>query len=185
MAPPAVAAPPPTTSMVCARQGRLRQRYEGCYRLVSGCIPYMLREEGGEESGCQDVLGRLQVLMISTPKRGDLIFPKGGWEDDESIDEAACREAFEEAGVKGVISSIIYAHASCMTGGARGLSAVTCLDFSLMPSECIGYGRMFMGCFHASHCGMWRAEWSRLSGKQLRKVKCSSSHRPLIAIYFF
>ena len=36
----------------------------------------MLKEEGGEESGCQDVLGRLQVLMISTPKRGDLIFPK-------------------------------------------------------------------------------------------------------------
>jgi len=29
---------------------------------------------------------------------------QGGWEDDESIDEAACREAFEEAGVKGVIS---------------------------------------------------------------------------------
>ncbi|PVH34328.1 hypothetical protein PAHAL_8G196000 [Panicum hallii] len=102
MAPPAVAAPT-TTAMVCARQGRLRQRYEGCYRLVSGCIPYMLKEEDGESS-CQDVLGRLQVLMISTPKRGDLIFPKGGWEDDESIDEAACREAFEEAGVKGIIS---------------------------------------------------------------------------------
>ncbi|KAG2562426.1 hypothetical protein PVAP13_8KG261903 [Panicum virgatum] len=104
MAPPAVAAAP-TTTMVCARQGRLRQRYEGCYRLVSGCIPYMLKEEGGESSSCQDVLGRLQVLMISTLKRGDLIFPKGGWEDDESIDEAACREAFEEAGVKGVISA--------------------------------------------------------------------------------
>jgi 8-oxo-dGTP pyrophosphatase MutT (NUDIX family) len=29
---------------------------------------------------------------------------QGGWEDDESIDEAACREAFEEAGVKGIIS---------------------------------------------------------------------------------
>jgi diphosphoinositol-polyphosphate diphosphatase len=39
------------------------------------CIPYMLKEEDGESS-CQDVLGRLQVLMISTPKRGDLIFPK-------------------------------------------------------------------------------------------------------------
>lgn len=29
---------------------------------------------------------------------------QGGWEDDESIGEAACREAFEEAGVKGVLS---------------------------------------------------------------------------------
>jgi len=33
-----------------------------------------------------------------------LLLDQGGWEDDESIDEAACREAFEEAGVKGIIS---------------------------------------------------------------------------------
>ncbi|KAG8089913.1 hypothetical protein GUJ93_ZPchr0011g28468 [Zizania palustris] len=90
-------APAPAVNVACARQGRLRQRYEGCYRLVSGCIPYMIKEDGKNSSS-------LQVLMISTPKRSDLIFPKGGWEDDESIDEAACREAFEEAGVKGIIS---------------------------------------------------------------------------------
>uniref|UniRef100_A0A0D9XSN9 Nudix hydrolase domain-containing protein n=2 Tax=Leersia perrieri TaxID=77586 RepID=A0A0D9XSN9_9ORYZ len=97
---------PPARNMACARQGRLRQRYEGCYRLVSGCIPYMIKDVGENNSSMQDdhVLDRLQVLMISTPKRRDLIFPKGGWEDDESIEEAACREAFEEAGVKGVIS---------------------------------------------------------------------------------
>ncbi|KAJ1275718.1 hypothetical protein BS78_05G157500 [Paspalum vaginatum] len=108
MAPPAAAAASSSSSMatmVCARQGRLRQRYEGCYRLVSGCIPYMFKGGDDGEKSCQDVLGRLQVLMISTPKRSDLIFPKGGWEDDESIDEAACREAFEEAGVKGIISA--------------------------------------------------------------------------------
>nr|CAD1820505.1 unnamed protein product [Ananas comosus var. bracteatus] len=34
----------------------------------------------------------------------DLVFPKGGWEDDETVAEAACREALEEAGVKGIIS---------------------------------------------------------------------------------
>jgi 8-oxo-dGTP pyrophosphatase MutT (NUDIX family) len=28
-------------------------------------------------------------------------FHKGGWETDESAEEAACREAFEEAGVQG------------------------------------------------------------------------------------
>uniref|UniRef100_A0A0E0BJR3 Nudix hydrolase domain-containing protein n=1 Tax=Oryza glumipatula TaxID=40148 RepID=A0A0E0BJR3_9ORYZ len=99
---------PPAMNMACARQGRLRQRYEGCYRLVSGCIPYMIKEDGeNSSSSLQDddhVLERLQVLMISTPKRSDLIFPKGGWEDDESVGEAACREAFEEAGVKGVLS---------------------------------------------------------------------------------
>ncbi|XP_006662968.1 nudix hydrolase 13, mitochondrial-like isoform X2 [Oryza brachyantha] len=97
---------PPAMNMGCARQGRLRQRYEGCYRLVSGCIPYMIKEDGENSSSHDDhhVLDRVQVLMISTPKRSDLIFPKGGWEDDESIDEAACREAFEEAGVRGVLS---------------------------------------------------------------------------------
>ncbi|OAY76334.1 Nudix hydrolase 12, mitochondrial [Ananas comosus] len=42
--------------------------------------------------------------MISTPNRTDLVFPKGGWEDDETVAEAACREALEEAGVKGIIS---------------------------------------------------------------------------------
>lgn len=28
---------------------------------------------------------------------------QGGWEDDESVTEAACREALEEAGVKGIL----------------------------------------------------------------------------------
>lgn len=74
----------------------------------------------------------LLVLMISSPSRDDLVFPKvsiflficnvlkallrsnseprntffcdqGGWEDDETMSEAACREAWEEAGVKGVL----------------------------------------------------------------------------------
>ncbi|KAJ3671794.1 hypothetical protein LUZ60_007873 [Juncus effusus] len=33
----------------------------------------------------------------------DFIFPKGGWENDETVTEAACREALEEAGVKGIL----------------------------------------------------------------------------------
>lgn len=28
---------------------------------------------------------------------------QGGWEDDETVTEAACREALEEAGVKGIL----------------------------------------------------------------------------------
>lgn len=42
--------------------------------------------------------------MISTANRHNLVFPKGGWEDDEDIKDAACREALEEAGVKGILS---------------------------------------------------------------------------------
>nr|GEX39866.1 NUDIX hydrolase 12, mitochondrial-like [Tanacetum cinerariifolium] len=45
----------------------------------------------------------IEVLMVSSPNRDDMVFPKGGWESDETVEEAACREALEEAGVRGVI----------------------------------------------------------------------------------
>ena len=45
----------------------------------------MLEEDVGEKSCQQDVLGRLQVLMISTPKRSDLIFPKVRQQDQMAI----------------------------------------------------------------------------------------------------
>lgn len=57
-----------------------------------------VEEDGG------DLISRLEILMISSPNRQDLVFPKGGWENDETVGEAACREALEEAGVRGIIS---------------------------------------------------------------------------------
>jgi diphosphoinositol-polyphosphate diphosphatase len=40
------------------------------------------------------------VLMIQSAGRGGWVLPKGGWETDEgSAQQAACREAWEEAGV--------------------------------------------------------------------------------------
>ncbi|XP_057984019.1 nudix hydrolase 13, mitochondrial [Malania oleifera] len=83
-------------SSLVARTGRHRQRYENNFRLVSGCIPY--KDDGDQSS---DPEGRIKVLMISSPNRDDLVFPKGGWEDDETVEEAAHREAWEEAGVRG------------------------------------------------------------------------------------
>ncbi|BFG15962.1 hypothetical protein CerSpe_022360 [Prunus speciosa] len=88
-------------SCLTARTGRQRQRYEGHLRLVSGCIPYKFEKSVGG-SNCS-MEKDLLVLMISSPSRDDLVFPKGGWEDDETMSEAACREAWEEAGVKGVL----------------------------------------------------------------------------------
>lgn len=32
---------------------------------------------------------------------------QGGWENDETLGEAACREALEEAGVRGIINVIL------------------------------------------------------------------------------
>ncbi|XP_013647516.2 nudix hydrolase 13, mitochondrial isoform X1 [Brassica napus] len=84
-----------------ARTGRDRQRYDNNFRLVSGCIPYRLVKD--EEDSSADLENKLEVLMVSSPNRHDLVFPKGGWEDDETVLEAASREAMEEAGVKGIL----------------------------------------------------------------------------------
>ncbi|XP_050235231.1 nudix hydrolase 13, mitochondrial [Mercurialis annua] len=80
-----------------ARTGRHRQRYENNVRLVSGCIPYRIRKDAS------DTDHRIEVVMVSSPNRTDFVFPKGGWEDDETMFEAACREAMEEAGIKGIL----------------------------------------------------------------------------------
>ncbi|OMO85592.1 hypothetical protein CCACVL1_10090 [Corchorus capsularis] len=88
-----------------ARTGRDHQRYdENNFRLVSGCIPYRLTKEDDKED--MEMENRVEVLMISSPNRSDLVFPKGGWEDDETVVEAACREALEEAGVRGILREI-------------------------------------------------------------------------------
>lgn len=41
-----------------------------------------------------------KVLLVQSTRRGGWVLPKGGWETDEGTpEEAACREAWEEAGV--------------------------------------------------------------------------------------
>ncbi|BAF09952.1 nudix hydrolase 21, chloroplastic [Oryza sativa Japonica Group] len=78
-------------AVLVARQGRELQRYTSAGgRIVVGCIPYRVRS-GGE----------MEVLVITSQKGHGMMFPKGGWELDESMDEAARREALEEAGVRG------------------------------------------------------------------------------------
>ncbi|OIW01972.1 hypothetical protein TanjilG_09082 [Lupinus angustifolius] len=89
--------------MVClvSRTGRELQRYNSKGgRQVVGCIPYRYRKDiNGDKSN------ELEVLLVSSQKGQALMFPKGGWELDESIEEAACRESLEEAGVTGIIES--------------------------------------------------------------------------------
>ncbi|KAG1330563.1 nudix hydrolase 17, mitochondrial [Cocos nucifera] len=84
-----------------SRQGRQLQRYSsnGC-RLVVGCIPYKFKLD----KPCSDDLDKaVEVLVISSQKGYGMMFPKGGWETDETIKQAASREALEEAGVQGNI----------------------------------------------------------------------------------
>ncbi|CAL0313765.1 unnamed protein product [Lupinus luteus] len=85
-------------SMMClvARTGRHLQRYDGGCRQVVGCIPYRYRRKGNQNK-------ELEVLVISAQKGNGMQFPKGGWEIDESMEQAALRETIEEAGVVGSI----------------------------------------------------------------------------------
>ncbi|KAF1811202.1 hypothetical protein P152DRAFT_399608 [Eremomyces bilateralis CBS 781.70] len=70
-----------------ARTGRTNQRYgpQG-ERLVAGVVP--LSED------------KYYVLLIASNSRPGWVLPKGGWETDEATAaDAACREAWEEAGI--------------------------------------------------------------------------------------
>ncbi|KAF8729543.1 hypothetical protein HU200_017484 [Digitaria exilis] len=99
--PPALELPTQVATMavMVARQGRELQRYSQSTggRIVVGCIPYRVRRDDGE----------LEVLVITSQKGHGMMFPKGGWEEDESMDEAARREALEEAGVLGDTEQVL------------------------------------------------------------------------------
>ncbi|KAL5720128.1 diphosphoinositol-polyphosphate diphosphatase [Ranunculus cassubicifolius] len=86
-------------SDLVARTGRLQQRYEAGCRLVAGCIPFKYRYSDENSDGESKQV--LEVLMINSTSGPGLLFPKGGWENDETVEEGAVREAIEEAGVRG------------------------------------------------------------------------------------
>uniref|UniRef100_A0A5B7A7L8 Nudix hydrolase domain-containing protein n=1 Tax=Davidia involucrata TaxID=16924 RepID=A0A5B7A7L8_DAVIN len=86
-------------SELVARTGRHQQRYEDGCRLVAGCIPFKYENSKDESGALSEKI--VEVLMINSSSGPGLVFPKGGWENDETVEEAAAREAFEEAGVKG------------------------------------------------------------------------------------
>ncbi|KAK7291364.1 hypothetical protein RIF29_06440 [Crotalaria pallida] len=85
-------------SLVSPRTGRHLQRYNKGYRLVVGCIPYRYKSNGTQDK-------EIEVLVISAQKGKGMQFPKGGWEIDESMEQAALRETVEEAGVVGNVES--------------------------------------------------------------------------------
>nr|POF22477.1 nudix hydrolase 16, mitochondrial [Quercus suber] len=83
-------------SELVARTGRLLQRYKDGCRLVAGCIPFKISKNS---DGALDNYDVVELLMINSTSGRGLLFPKGGWENDETVEEAAKREALEEAGV--------------------------------------------------------------------------------------
>lgn len=70
-----------------SRVGRTKQRYgANGERLVAGVVPLSADKK--------------KVLVVQSARRGGWVLPKGGWETDEkSAQDAAVREAWEEAGI--------------------------------------------------------------------------------------
>ncbi|KAJ7964466.1 Nudix hydrolase-like protein [Quillaja saponaria] len=83
-----------------SRTGREFQRYKKGRRQVVGCIPYRYKIT---EPTSLEASEELEVLVISSQKGKGMLFPKGGWETDETKKQAAIRETIEEAGVRGTV----------------------------------------------------------------------------------
>jgi 8-oxo-dGTP pyrophosphatase MutT (NUDIX family) len=77
-----------------SRSGKMKQRWASdpvtleYLRLVAGCVP---------------ILKDSRILLIKSSSGNDWLIPKGGWEDDETLEECAIRESYEEAGVLGLL----------------------------------------------------------------------------------
>ncbi|XP_077227327.1 nudix hydrolase 13, mitochondrial-like [Tasmannia lanceolata] len=159
-----------------ARTGRHRQRYQDGFRLVSGCIPYRLKKNVDDHTGGLE--DRLEVLMISSPNRHDLVFPKGGWEDDETVFAAACREALEEAGVRGNLDenplgewkfrSKSRQNSSSLEGGCWGyMFALEVVEELESWPEQANHERKWLTVMEASE--LCRYEWMRIALEECRQ----------------
>lgn len=106
-----VGGPPPLP----AREGREHQRFdESGARLVAGCIPVRCDPDRPGPAG-------VRVLLINSQGGKGFVFPKGGWEVDESLKAAAKRETVEESGVRGKIEEPMLGAFSFHSGKASRL----------------------------------------------------------------
>ncbi|CAL9762836.1 unnamed protein product [Musa acuminata subsp. burmannicoides] len=173
-----------------ARKGRHLQRYENQLRLVAGCIPYKIIGKPDNQSG--DLINRVEVLMISSPGRHDFVFPKGGWETDETVCEAACREALEEAGVRGIIDEIELGNwvfrskssqGTCsQEGGCRGhiFALEVTEELDNWPEQKM-HGRKWVALEEAY--ALCRYDWMREALDLFRIYLCSKPVPPVSGLY--
>ena len=113
-----------------AREGRSKQRYEFCpdtratLRLVVGCVPYRWTSEDSEEGA----IG-LDILLINSRKHPEeWVLPKGGWETDESLEDCATRETWEEAGCIGLLGDSLVRNARVSGGKQQQLHTYFALE---------------------------------------------------------
>ncbi|KAB5519317.1 hypothetical protein DKX38_023636 [Salix brachista] len=93
----------------------------GALNYYKQCIPLKYRSFADNEGGKYEKV--VKVLVINANSGPGLLFPKfpfvwisknmqGGWENDETVEEAAAREALEEAGVRGDLLELPFVKVS-------------------------------------------------------------------------
>jgi diphosphoinositol-polyphosphate diphosphatase len=126
--PHTVGGPLPTA----ARQGREQQKYtETGARCVAGSIP--IRYSSSTEHNTPSGAASARVLMITSRNGKGYVFPKGGWEVDESVEVAAQRETVEEAGVRGELELPILGTFAFRSGKAERQNACA------LKGRCVAY----------------------------------------------
>ena len=100
------------------------------------------------------------MLITSRRKVGEYVLPKGGWETDEALEDAAARETVEEAGVRGALEAL---------EGPPGGGAGPHDDGFLFTSKRNGPCKARMFVMHVCEelevwpeCGQRRREWFSL-----------------------
>ncbi|KAK9838131.1 hypothetical protein WJX81_003166 [Elliptochloris bilobata] len=124
-----VGGPAPTT----ARLGRELQRYsQDGERLLAGCIPVRVTSPSAGVDG-------IEVLLITSSGGKGLVFPKGGWETDETLEAAAARETVEEAGVRGSLEEPLLGTFPYFSGkiAGAGMARGRCIAhmFAMLVAE--------------------------------------------------
>ncbi|KAK4509401.1 uncharacterized protein ATC70_007752 [Mucor velutinosus] len=108
--PPSTPGAPKEPEMVYSmtpRHGHAQDIFdENGVRQVAGCLPI-------------DPIHKRFLLVSSSSNPGAWVIPKGGWEKDETQKQAAMRETWEEAGVKGVITRHIGVFAEKSKTGVK------------------------------------------------------------------
>ncbi|KAI8330544.1 NUDIX hydrolase domain-like protein [Blakeslea trispora] len=90
-----------------ARQGHSFDVYdENNIRQVAGCLPI-------------DPIHKRFLLVTSSSNPNVWVIPKGGWEQGETQQQAAMRETWEEAGVKGKITRHVGVFAEKSKAGVK------------------------------------------------------------------
>lgn len=108
---------------------RLVQRYKGQQRLVVGTVPF-IRQRGGADSQPLKI-----VLVNSNNYPEEWLLPKGGWENNETAEDGAARETWEESGCHGSITSTLITDYAVCGGKERQLHSYFAMEISALAVE--------------------------------------------------